>query len=76
MVKLLFSHFQITNLKLILREKCSNSELFWSAFSHIRTELREMLRISPHSVRMRENADENNTEYGHFSRSVINEKNP
>ena len=29
-----------------------------------------MLRISPYSVRMRENADQNNSEYGHFSRSA------
>ena len=28
--------------------------------------------ISPYSVRMRENGDQNNFEYGHFSRSVIN----
>ena len=27
-------------------------------------------RISPYSVRMRENADQNNSEYGHFLRSV------
>ena len=27
------------------------------------------LRISPYSVRMRDNTDENNSEYGHFSRS-------
>ena len=40
-----------------LREKCPYSELFWSVFSHIRTEYREILRISPYSVRMRENTD-------------------
>ena len=53
-----------------LRKKYPYSELFWSAFSHIRTEFEEILRISPYSVRMRENADQNNSEYGHFSRSV------
>ena len=26
---------------------------------------------SPYSVRMRENTDQNNSEYGHFSRSVL-----
>ena len=26
--------------------------------------------ISPYSVRIRENADQNNSEHGHFSRSV------
>ena len=39
-----------------LRNKCSHLELFWS--------------ISPYSVRVRENADHNSAEYGHFSRSV------
>ena len=29
-----------------------------------------MLRISPHLVEMRENTDQKNYEYGHFSRSV------
>ena len=33
------------------------------------TEYGEILRISPYSVRVRENADQNNTEYGHFLRS-------
>ena len=40
--------------------------VFWSAFSHIRTEYREVLRISPYAVQMRENVDQNNFEYGHF----------
>ena len=43
-----------------LRKKCLFSELFWSVFS----------RISPYSVRMRENADQNNSEYGQFPHSV------
>ena len=33
-----------------LREKCSCSELFWSAFSRIWTEYGEIFRISPYSV--------------------------
>ena len=52
-----------------LRKKCPYSELFWSAFSRTWTEYGEILRISPYSVRMRENADQNNSENGHFSRS-------
>ena len=56
--------------KLTLLKKCPYSELFWSAFSHIRTEYGEIQCISPYSVRMRENAGQNNSEYGHFSRSV------
>ena len=49
-----------------MRKKCPYSELFWSAFSRIWTEYGEVLRISPYSVRMRENADQNNSKYGHF----------
>ena len=70
---------QIMNLKHELKinssilpahKKCPFSELFWSVFSHIWTEYAEILRTSPYSVRMRENTDQNNSEYGHFSRSV------
>ena len=43
------------------------------AFSRIRTEYGEILRISPYSVRTAgrcgKNADQNNSEYGHFLRS-------
>ena len=40
-----------------MREKCPCSELFWSVFSRIGTEYKEVLRISLYSVRMRENTD-------------------
>ena len=50
----------------ILREKCPCSELFWSEISRIWAEYRGILRISPYSVQMREYADQNNSEYGHF----------
>ena len=46
------------------------SELFWSVFSRIWTEYGEMLRIFPYSVQIRENKDQSNSEYEHFSRSV------
>ena len=49
---------------------CPYSELFWSVFSRIWTEYREIGSISPYSVQIWENADQNNSEYGHFSRSV------
>ena len=52
-----------------LRKTCSYSELFYSVFSRIRTEYEEIRSISP-SVRMRENTDQNNSEYGHFLRRV------
>ena len=51
-----------------LREKCPYSEFFWSAFPHIRTEYGQIRSISPYSVRIRENMDQKNSEYGHFSR--------
>ena len=53
-----------------LRKKCPYSEFFWSVFSRIWTEYGEIRSISPYSVRMRENTDQNNSEYGHFSRSA------
>ena len=49
-----------------------NSELFWSAFSRNWNEYGEILRISRYSVQMQENADQNNSEYGHFLRSESN----
>ena len=46
-----------------LRKRCPYSELVWSAFSRIQTEY-------PYSVEMRENADQNNSQYERFSRSA------
>ena len=54
-----------------LRKKCPYLELFWSVFSRIRTEYREILRISAYSVWMRENTDQNNSEYGHFYAIIV-----
>ena len=60
--------YRVSNapLHLALREKCPYSELFWSLFSRIRTEYGEILCISPYSVRVWENTDQNNSEYEHF----------
>ena len=56
-----------TNLITIsLRGNCSYSEFFWSFISRIRTEYGEIIRISPYSVRMQENPDQKNSEYGQF----------
>ena len=57
-----------------LRKKCPYLELFWSAFSRIRTEYGEIRNISPYSVRMRENTEQNNSEYGHFLSSKIDQE--
>ena len=65
LIEVFISLFQIT-----LREKCPYSGFFWSVFSCLRTEYGEMRSISPYSVRIRENTDQKNSEYGHFSRSV------
>ena len=55
--------------KIKLRKKCPYLELFLSTSSHIRTEYGEIRSICPYSVRIRENADQNNSEYGHILRS-------
>ena len=39
----------------------------WSVFSRIWTEYWDILRISPYSVRMRENTGQKNSQYGHSS---------
>ena len=54
-------HYDCDNDSFSLPEKCPYSELFWSAFSRIRTEYGEIQSISPHSFQMRENADQNNS---------------
>ena len=68
----MFCSWKYLNLicRAALREKSPYSELFWSAFSRIRNEYGEILRISLHSVRMQENADRNNSEYGYVLRSA------
>ena len=48
-----------------LHKKCPYLKLFWSVFPGIRTEYEEIRSIS----QMRENTDQINSEYGHFSRS-------
>ena len=66
------SHYgKIQILGISLREKCSYSESFWSFISRIRIEYGKILRISPYFVRMRENTDQKNSEYGQFSCSVF-----
>ena len=56
--------------RLTVRESSPYSELFWSIFSRIWTEYRQILHIPPYFAQMRENTDQNNSEYGHFLRSV------
>ena len=69
--KLLFLNKKMIPSELsVLRKKCPYSELFWSAF------VPHSGSISSYSVRIRDkicrqNRDQNNSEYGHFLRSVI-----
>ena len=51
-------------------EKCPNTELSWSLFSSIRSDDGNLRSKSANSVRMQENMDQNNSVFGHFSRSV------
>ena len=46
----------------------SSSGLYFPGFW---TEYEEIHKISPYSVRMWENADQKNFEYGQFSRSIL-----
>ena len=52
-------------------EKVSVFEVFLACTFRIRTEYEYLLSKSLHSFQMRENADEKNSEYGHFLCSVI-----
>ena len=52
-----------------LRRNCPYLDLFWSLLSRIQIEYGKVLCISPYSVRMRENTDQNNFKYGDFLRS-------
>ena len=54
-------------------KKRPHSELFWSAFSRIRTEFGEVRSISPYSAQMLEDVDQIDSEYGHFLRSESSE---
>ena len=58
------------SITITLREKCPYSDFFWPSFSRIRIEYGEIRNISPYSVWTRGNADQNNSEYVHFLRSV------
>ena len=54
---------QLQKRLLPLCKKCPYSELFWSAFSYIRTEYGEIRSIFPYSVRVRKNTDQNKSVY-------------
>ena len=49
---------------------CTYSEYFWSLFPNIRTKYGDLLCKSLNSEEIRENADQKNSEQGHFQRSL------
>ena len=49
-----------------LRKNCPYSEFFWSVFSRVRTECKDLRSKSPYRVRIQENTDQKNSEYEHF----------
>ena len=55
--------------KYTLRKVCPYSKFLWSVFSRIRTEYGDIWSISPYSVQIGENTDQNDFEYGNFSPS-------
>ena len=63
-----FKPFEI-NITSALCESFPYSEFFWSVFSGIWTKY-----ISPSSVRMRENTDQKNSEYGYFLHSSVHKR--
>ena len=46
-------------------------EFLWSVFLRIRMEFENLLFESPYSVRMLENTEQENSDFGQFSRSVF-----
>ena len=62
---------QVYNKNLPLREKCPYLEIFWSVYSRIWIEYRELLCKSPYSVHIPEHADQKNLAYQHFVWSVF-----
>ena len=66
---LIFEVLRFLSWFLTLHEKCPYLEILWYTFFDIRTECGEK-----QSDKMRDkgkNADQNNSEYGHFLRSLI-----
>ena len=61
----------IPTLQPTLREKCPNTEFFWSFFSRIWTEHRDLLRKYQYSVQMWENTDQKSSVFEQFLHSAI-----
>ena len=53
-----------------LLENCPYLEFFWSVFFRIWTEYGDLLCKYLYPVQLRKNADQKNSEYGHFLRRL------
>ena len=64
-----WTKWQANTYEQILRKRCPYLEFFRPPFSRIRTEGEEIRSMSPYSVWMWENADQNKSQCGQFLRS-------
>ena len=71
LVLLLFLFFLSLLFCYSLHENCTYSESFMSVFSRIRTKYGEILSISPYSLRMQENADQETPNTDTFHAVII-----
>ena len=62
----IFYFLWLSRISLARPKKCQYLDIFWSAFSHIWTEYRDLLCKSSDSVQVQENRDEKNSKYRHF----------
>ena len=56
---------------MIIMKSVQIRSFFWSVFSCIRTEYRDLVRKFPHSVQIQQNTDQKYPIFGHFSGSVL-----
>ena len=61
-----FCWIEPPDFKVQLNKKSQDQNIFRAALRFIEE---YYTSVSPYSIRMRENTDQNNSEYGHFSRS-------
>ena len=54
---------RVLKIPLILHDDCPYSEFFWSVFSRIQTEYRDLPCKSPYTVQMQEKTDQKCSEY-------------
>ena len=65
--KVVYSHIQLKHCL----KNAPYSAFFWSVYSHIQTECRDLICKSSYSVQMWEKSDQKNSECGQFSHNGI-----